>query len=201
MSFPSWASRLASGSALAALALIAVPAAKADVVETFDLSGSFNSFPFPSPVAFTGTIDLDFTNPAATSVDVAVDGLPAYNQSPSLRFALSVNQAVVDASNSTGDMLTLMFTIPNLGKLAGFNLNGGAIVGGEASFGGGTGILLDPTGVITPDPSNPAIPDPPHPPPVPVPEPSTWVMLLLGFVGLGLAAKGRRAIRFLAGKA
>jgi hypothetical protein len=35
----------------------------------------------------------------------------------------------------------------------------------------------------------------------PVPEPSTWAMMLIGFAGLGLAAKGRRAIGFLVGKA
>jgi PEP-CTERM motif len=34
-----------------------------------------------------------------------------------------------------------------------------------------------------------------------VPEPSTWAMMLIGFAGLGLAAKGRRAIGFLVGKA
>jgi len=30
------------------------------------------------------------------------------------------------------------------------------------------------------------------------PEPSTWAMMLLGFAGLGLAAKRRRVIGFLA---
>jgi hypothetical protein len=190
MSFPSWASRLASGSALAALALIAVPAAKADVVETFDLSGSFL---FPA-ATFTGTVDLDFTNNTATSVDVTVyvtaDGLPAYNQSPSL-FLISGGQAVLKASNSTGDVLTLMFTVPHQGTLKDFT--GGTIAGSEAGF-GGTCCLFDPKGFITPDPSNPVTP-------ATAPEPSTWAMMLLGFIGLGLAAKGRRAIRFLAGKA
>jgi hypothetical protein len=38
-------------------------------------------------------------------------------------------------------------------------------------------------------------------PTAPVPEPSTWAMMLAGFAGLGLAAKGRRAIGFLVGKA
>jgi hypothetical protein len=188
MSFPSWASRLALASAMAALALIAAPAAKADVVKKFDLSGCFNCFPFLSPVTFTGTIDLDFTQNTATFVDVAVDGLPAaYDQNPSL-FVISGNQAVVHVTDGNpSDVLTLMFTMPTL---TGFD--GGAVAGSGASFGGGTGFLFDPKGVITPDPSNL---------PVPAPEPSTWAMMLLGFIGLGLAAKGRRAIRFLAGKA
>ena len=44
--FSLWTSRFASATVLAALALIAAPAAKADVVETFNLSGNFNSFSF-----------------------------------------------------------------------------------------------------------------------------------------------------------
>jgi hypothetical protein len=186
MPFPSWAGRLGSASALAALALIAAPAAKADVINTFDLSGSFA---IPS-VMFTGTIDLDFTNNTATSVDITVDGFPAYNQSPSL-FLISGSQAVLEAYDGSGDTLTLMFSVPHQGTLKDFT--GGTIAGSEAGF-GGTCCLFDPKGFITPDPSNPVTP-------AAVPEPSTWAMMLLGFIGLGLAAKGRRAIRFLAGKA
>jgi hypothetical protein len=40
-----------------------------------------------------------------------------------------------------------------------------------------------PTTVSNPPP----VTDPPDPPAIAVPEPSTWVMLLLGFVGLGYA--------------
>jgi hypothetical protein len=136
----------------------------------------------------------DFTKNTATSVHITVGVLPAFDRSPSLSFATSTNQAVIEASNISGDMLTLIFTIPNLGTLADFSSPGfGAIVGGDAIFGGLTGVLLGPTGTITADPQ---ILDA-----VTAPEPSTWVMMLLGFIGLGLAAKGRRAIRFLAGKA
>jgi MYXO-CTERM domain-containing protein len=82
------------------------------------------------------------------------------------------------------------------------------------------GVLLGATGKVTRDLSNPAILatpilDPPPPiidPPPPiinppdpttpaVPELSTWAMLLLGLAGLGLAAKRRRALGFLGGKA
>ena len=47
--------------------------AKADVVETFDVSGNFQ---LPS-LTFTGTIDLDVTGKTAKSADITVDGLPA----------------------------------------------------------------------------------------------------------------------------
>src|ERR1700678_2692302 len=82
-SLPSWASRLASTSAVAALALIVAPVAKADVAETFNLSGSFNSSLYPlSPlVPFTGTVDLDFSSDFAvetlTSINISVLGHPS----------------------------------------------------------------------------------------------------------------------------
>jgi hypothetical protein len=42
--------------------------------------------------------------------------------------------------------------------------------------------------------------DPPDPPSVPVLELSTWTMMLVGLAGLGLAAKGRRALALLGGR-
>lgn len=171
---------------MAALLLVG-SGARADVVETFDVSGSFQ---VPA-LSFTGTIDFDFTKDTAESVDITVDGLPAYNQSPTLRFAISGSPAVLDVNDSTGDVLTLMFAVPRLGTLAGFE--GGAIVGGEASFGNQTGVLgvlLDPTGSLTLDAVKPDLVAAPS-----VPEASTWVMMLLGFAGLGLEAASRHARR------
>ena len=78
-SLPSWASRLASTTAVAALALIAAPGAKADVVETFHLSGNFGNISGPL-VSFTGTINLDFSNDFAKetmkSITISVQGRP-----------------------------------------------------------------------------------------------------------------------------
>jgi hypothetical protein len=74
-------------------------------------------------------------------------------------------------------------------------------------FGGLTGSLLGADGVITRtsgptiiDPPEPPPIDPPDPPSVPVPELSTWAMMLVGLAGLGLAAKGRRALALLGGR-
>jgi hypothetical protein len=203
--FSLWTSRFASATVLAALALIAAPAAKADVFETFNLSGNFNSFPFPTPVAFTGPIDVDFSDNFATetvqSISITVDGRPLFNESPApqLAFARS-NLAVIDASNSIGDTLTLAFATAQAASLAGFDEGG--IDGGEVIFSGLTGALLNPIGVVTRDPSGPVIPDPPpvdppDPPTLAVPELSTWAMMLIGLAGLGLAAKGRRALGVL----
>jgi hypothetical protein len=187
----SWVIRLGSASATAAL-LLAGSGAKADVIETFDLSGSF-LFPMSPTRTFTGTIDFDFPDGTANSVtlksvDITVDGLPAYDQSPSLGFGRSVYQAVVNAYDNSGDLLTLTFTIPYLQTLASFDE--GRIVDGLAVYGGGTGNLLTATGNITLDPATPG--------PITaatVPEASTWAMMLLGFAGLGLGAAARQARR------
>jgi hypothetical protein len=185
----SWAIRLAT----AALLLLTGSGAEADVVKTFDLSGSFQT----PALTFTGTIDFDVTNDTAESADITVNGLPAYNQNPSLRFAIWTDEAVVDVSDSSGDSLTLDFGLSKLGTLLDFNGGVNVIVGGLALFPSGTeipGFLFDPTGSMTLDPPGPVIT-------ASVPEPSTWAMMLVGFAGLGLVAGGRRAIGFLAGKA
>ncbi len=193
MSFPSWASRVASASAMAALVLIATPAAKADVVK-FDLSGSS-----VTNDTFAGTIDLDFTNDTVTSVDVTVDGFSgayAFNQIQSLTFVRSTAVVDVDDSAGDGDVLTLFFIVPTRNTFSGFVGGAGAIAAQATTFGGGTRFLNYTTGSITP--VTPVLSEPPPSDPPAAPEPSTWVMMLLGFIGLGLAAKRRRAIRLLA---
>jgi MYXO-CTERM domain-containing protein len=205
-SLPSWASQLASTTALAALALIAAPGAKADVVETFNLSGNFSSF-FGPLVPFTGTFNLDFSNDFSvetlTSVEITVPGRAVFNQSVSL--SVTPSAGIIGAANSAGDSLALWFGAPQSGTWAGFNT--GEVSFGDVIFGGLTGLLLGATGEITRDLSDPVILDPPPPPiidpppppiidpppPTAVPELSTWAMMLLGLAGLGLVAKRRRA--------
>jgi hypothetical protein len=223
-SLPSWVSRLASTTAVAALALFAAPGAKADVVELFHLSGSFGNISGPL-VSFTGTVKLDFSNDFAKettkSITISVQGRPVFNQSVSLSVSPSVG--VIGASNSAGDTLALWFAAPQSGTWAGFNA--GDVSFGDVFFGNVPGVLLGATGKVKRDLSNPAIlaapiveppppiidPPPPiiDPPPIldpppptlAVPELSTWAMMLLGLAGLGLAAKRRRALGFLGGKA
>jgi hypothetical protein len=199
---PSWGGRLVSASAVAALALIAAPAAKAadmDDIETFTLSGSLGGPPFGgSPVSFHGTFDLDFgvkfanfADPSLESVDINVNGRSVFKQ------GVFVSLGFISASNSSHDMLSLWFTTPPPGTWAGFNANAGEFSFGDVVFGGLTGSIFGADGVITRT-SGPTILAPP--PPITsaaVPELSTWAMMLLGLAGLGLAAKGRRALGFL----
>jgi MYXO-CTERM domain-containing protein len=211
----SWASRFASTTAVVALALIAAPGAKADVAETFTLTGDVGSILGPL-TPFTGTADLDFSNnfvtETLTSVTISVQGhADAFNQNVSLSVSASIG--VIGASNAAGDALELLFAAPESGTWAGFTE--GAVSFGDVFFSGVSGVLLGATGTVTRDgptildppppvidpPPPVTITDPPDPPAAAVPELSTWAMLLLGLAGLGLAAKRRRASGFLGGKA
>jgi hypothetical protein len=124
-SLPSWASRLASTGAVAALAVFAASGAKADIVETFHLSGSFGNISGPL-ASFTGTVNLDFSNNFAEettkSIKISIQGRPVFNQSVSLSVSPSVG--IINASNSAGDTLALWFAAPQSGTWAGFNAGG-----------------------------------------------------------------------------
>lgn len=204
-SLPSWARRLASTGA-AALLLLVGSAAKADVAATFHISGNLNTelalLRLGPLVPFTGTIQLDinddFVHDTVKSFQITVEG-HVFRQSPSVHLAMS-SLGVISASDSSGDALSLTFTTPNPGTWNDFDEGEISLISfGYVVFGGAGESLLGAKGDIT---STHPIIDPPDPPPTEsVPELSTWAMMLVGFAGLGLAAKGRHALAFLGGRA
>jgi len=190
---------------MAAFALIAASSAKAHV-ETFNLSGKLNTFPFLGPmVSFTGTFELEFSNDFSDyqygPLSITVQGRSVFTQ-----VAIVSPAGSILARNITGDTLSLSFKASGTWN----EFNQGKIGGGEVIFGGVTGLLLGAEGVLTrvagPPIVLPVVEPPPviDPPPIAspsVPELSTWTMMLLGFAGLGFAAKGRRALGLLSGRA
>jgi len=115
--FSLWTSRFASATVLAALALIAAPAAKADVVETFYLSGNFGSF-FGPPVPFTGAINLDFSNDFAEettyrlSGKVELDGQPGFSIATMLASSEAPAPAPIQLAGWWGDKFNRLFLNP-----------------------------------------------------------------------------------------
>jgi hypothetical protein len=146
---------------------------RADTITMFNVSGTAMNQSFV-PVGscgarancpFSGTLDIDVTNGAATGIDVTFPSLDAFD-----RVIFSTRSpAFVEATSapSLGQVLELSFT----GSLVGFT---GGTITGEAVTTSDLGVALF---VVNPGGSITAIP-----------EPSTWAMMLLGFAGLGYAA-------------
>jgi hypothetical protein len=205
MTFSFLRSRPAKAGVGAALALMAACGAQANILETFDLSGNLNTaFSSFSPlVPFTGTIAADFSDTFAfegvQSLQITVYGEPVFNQGASL--VLAASTGVIEVSNSSGESLTLMFTTPHPGTWDDFNE--GAITSGQL-FGEASGFLFGADGVLA-RVAGPQVLSPPPPvidppplsdpslPTVAVPELSTWAMMLVGLLGIALAAKRRSA--------
>lgn len=194
MVFSFLTSRLATLGAAAALALIATPGAKANVIETFHLSGHVGTT-FGSKLAFAGTMELDFsddfTSYTPESLEIRVGGRSLFTTISSVAFGAGVGSLY--ASNSTRDTLALTF---DADTWIGFDQ--ATIVNGQLVFGSLNQFLFGASGTVS-RVSGPPIIDPPPPvidPPVPVssaavPELSTWAMMLIGLAGLGFAARRR----------
>jgi len=197
MVFSFLTSRLATLGAAAALALIATPGAKANVIETFHLSGHVGTT-FGSKLAFAGTMELDFsddfTSYTPESLEIRVGGRSLFTKISSVAFGAGVGSLY--ASNSTRDTLALTF---DADTWIGFDQ--ATIVNGQLVFGSLNEFLFGASGTVS-RVSGPPIIDPPPPvidPPVPVssaavPELSTWAMMLIGLAGLGFAARRRRRL-------
>jgi hypothetical protein len=192
-------SRLAKAGALAVFALIAAPGAKAGVPEQFTLIGNLNTlYGVPSLyIPFTGTMDLDFSS-NFDSYQYGTLYIHVNGRSP-FTTVTSVTPGSIEASNGAGDRLTLLFDTFQLGTWDEFNT--GKIFFGDVIFGGNTGSLFGAEAVITRDLADQAIDLTVPITSAAVPELSTWAMMLVGLAGLGLAAKRRRAFRFLSERA
>jgi hypothetical protein len=155
------------GGVLMLLAGLAAPSsARADVTEVFNLFGEFDN-----GSTLSGTVTIDVTNGSATAIDAAANGFAFKNitaQGP--QFTEYVVRA---ASAGNADQLYLAFGV---GSLLGY---GGSSLSPDTEINGATFLK---GGGANPSESSP------------VPEPSSWTLLIIGFIGVGLFA-ARRARR------
>jgi hypothetical protein len=176
-----------SGPAVAmglALTLLGAPAARADLV--FNWSGNCvigcpagegvsaeldlnQDYVFGSAITNDNFVELTFRSPNLSQFITTLDD-PTTGINKDGSFAGNGNAIVFQDGAK-------LFTFQ---VLSGGGLNWTAGGPGGITLRGLGASKFTPTGVLN------------------VPEPATWAMMLLGFVGLGFAARGRRAIRFLA---
>jgi hypothetical protein len=173
-------------SALAALlALILWPPAPAlaDVVTTFDVSGTAIPFAPVTGTTFSGAFQVDVTagTVVSSTLDITFPGLPAFDtlleSHPS-----DTSDWLIVAENSSGiDLLTLDFTTGSTpGSLVGFT--GGRITSGVVSVSStGADLYVTTGGTITPK--------------TVIPEPSSLVPLSVALACLAFALARRRFAR------
>ena len=169
-----WAAYAALSCSLAILGIMTEQgSARADVSELFNLSGNFDNGSILS-----GTLTIDVTSGSATAIDAVADGFAFKNV----------------VSQSEEGATYMIFAAPETGASAHFFLS--FPVGSLVDYAGGSltrftrvddNIAPGSTTYITSG-SVSRIGSP-------VPEPSSWALLIVGFVGVGLftAHRARRA--------
>ena len=157
-----WATSATFGGALALLAALAAPgSARADVTEVFNLFGEFDN-----GSTLSGTLTVDTTAGSATAIDASADGFEfktITGQSSGLEYTVNADTA------GNAAQLSLVFGVHSLVGYGGSSLSPDTTLNGISLKGGG---------------ANPAESSP-------VPEPSSWALLMMGFVGVGLFAARR----------
>ena len=151
--------------------LTAAGSARADVIDVFNLTGTFDN-----GSTLSGTINVDVTTGVATSLDAIADGFGISHIIT--QFSQSGEYTVGAAPSGNNDAhFLLMFPIADL---IGYN-------GGDLSTDTQLqDLTMKPIEITTFLTSGSATLV------QGVPEPSTWAMLLLGFAGLGYAGYRRR---------
>jgi hypothetical protein len=154
----------AFGGVLALLALLAAPgSARADVIKVFNLFGEFDN-----SSVLSGTVTIDVTNGSATAIDASASGFEfktITSQGPQL-----TEYIVRAASAGDTDHLYLAFGVGSLLGYGGSSLSPDTQINGATFLKGGG--------------ANPAESSP-------VPEPSSWALLIVGFIGVGFFAVRR----------
>jgi len=162
-----WAGGATFGGVLVLLAALAAPSsARADVTEVFNLFGEFDN-----SSTLSGTVTIDVTNGIATAIDAAANGFAFKNiTSQGPQFTEYVVRA---GSAGNADQLYLAFGVGSLLGYGGSSLSPDTQINGATFLKGGG--------------ANPSEASP-------VPEPSSWALLIVGFIGVGLFTT-RRARR------
>jgi hypothetical protein len=154
-------------------AALAPVAARANVITTFDVSGTATPSPPLTGTTFSGTLTVDVTSGTVTAIDVTFPGLAAFDMLLSSG-PLAGTLWYVEVDNSDALMVIFFNTATDPGSLVGFT--GGTIEaafvvsGDQLYYGNGNGSIT----------------------PSAVPEPSSLALMLAGIGALAFAVSPRR---------
>jgi hypothetical protein len=160
-----WATYIALPCFLAILAIMAGQgSARADVTELFDLLGTFDN-----GSTLSGTVTIDVTGGSATAIDAVADGFGFHKIITQSQDGGTYLVAAAPASGAAAHLF-LVLSVGSLVDYGGGLLSRFTRVDDDVGPGSTTYIT---SGSATPIGS-------------PVPEPSSWALLIVGFMGVGL---------------
>lgn len=171
---------------LAALVL-GLTSSKADIIDTFSVSDQLVSASF-SLATISGELAIDVTTGEVSraNISVVVDANPSINLTSFSQYVDTANSGVNVMIQSGGDLDLDIHTNTSNGLFPSTFAGGSVISGLDTFFLSSGSIIFTPFGAgrLTFESSLDTV--------AAVPEPSTWAMLLLGFVALGFMAVRKR---------
>ena len=174
-------SRLAKYAAFGGLiailwAVVASGAARADVIDVFDLAGSFEG-----GGSLSGAVSIDVTTGLAIGINAVADGFVIDKLTDQFDASLFSGYLVEGSTSDGAYFLSLVFGVDNLTGYAGGGLSTYTRIadtnllaaGFEEFLGDGGTATLASSYVLS------------------APEPSTWALMIVGFAGVGFLAVHR----------
>lgn len=162
---------------------------KADIIDTFSVSDQLVSASI-SLATITGDLAIDVTTGEVSraNISVVVGANPSINLTSFNQFVDTANSGVNVLIQGGGDLDLDIYTNTSNGLFPSTFVGGSVISGLDTFFLSSGSILFTSfgTGTLTFESSLDTV--------AAVPEPSTWAMLLLGFIGIGFMAVRKRTL-------
>jgi len=181
LQFSRLAKYVAFGGLLAILGAAAQPgAARADVIDVFDLAGSFEG-----GGSLSGTVSIDVTTGLAIGINAVADGFVIDKLADQFDASLFSGYLVEGSTSDGAYFLSVVFGVDNLTGYTGGGLSTNTRIADSSSLDAGFEEFLEDGGTATFASSYV----------LSAPEPSTWALMIVGFAGLGFFAAAKRAGR------
>ena len=159
---------------------------------------NFFGFDLAERGSITSAALVIYSGVISTELTYSLNSLTGTGLETALQVAFTDKSTTISSPNTSfyddiegGEPYTTYAIDPSSPTVLDISLNGLAVRDINAAIQNGSGFFAI-GGSVTPDPPIFSVP-PPLPTPITVPEPSTWVMMLAGFAGIGFARRRRPA--------